>query len=75
MAPNRIQAHPSDIPAPRNEASACNRFLNKEGLESIDTCTRHVHMTPELTNKHSQTTTCGLRKRHADRPPTMSLQN
>jgi hypothetical protein len=28
--------HPSDIPPQRNEACACGRFLNKEGLESFN---------------------------------------
>jgi hypothetical protein len=65
---------PSDLPPHRNEACACGRFLNK-GLESFDTCPRHVQMTLEHTNKHNQKPTCGLRKRQADRPPTVSLRD
>jgi len=40
--------HPSDIPTHRNEACACTRSLNKEGLD-IRFCPRHVRMTLQQT--------------------------
>jgi hypothetical protein len=35
VQPNSV-AHPSDIAPHPNEACTCERFLNKEGLESLD---------------------------------------
>ena len=49
-------------------------FWTKEHLNH-STLPRHVQMTPEETNKHSQTATCGSRKRPAGRLPTVSLRN
>jgi hypothetical protein len=70
------EPHPSDIPPLPNEACACERFLSKEGLNLLnERCPGHALVTLELTNKHSQTATCGLRKRQASRPPTVSLRN
>ena len=70
------EPHPSDIPPLPNEACACERFLNKEGLELLnDRCPSHAQITLQLTNKRSQTATCGLRKRQAGRPPKLSLGN
>jgi hypothetical protein len=70
------EPHPSNIPPLPNEACACDRFLNKEGLELLkERCPRHAQITLQLTNKHNQTATYGLRKRQAGRPPKVSLGN
>jgi len=46
-----VGAHPSDFPPHSIETCASERLLNKEGFESFHTCSRHVLMTLEFTNK------------------------
>ena len=49
-------------------------FWTKKDLNH-SRCPRHVQLTLQLTNKHSQTPKHGVTKRQADRPRTESLRN